>query len=162
MSIKFTRYQFQFDIENEKLQTNLPLPKISANDISILEKLSLDSKDHSSGGSYNMLARWIKGSRVITGKNRLDRPACTMNDDYPDICGVHAELDLFYRLPPVKGGTLYIAGSRAKTGVKMPNTSPCIYCHTIIRETNVRYIVYYNAGIPTKMPLLRHYNYTYF
>lgn len=162
MSIKFTRYQFQFDVENNNTFSNFAMPRASSNDIAILEKLSQDSAEHSSGGSYNMLARWIKGSRVVTGKNRLDRPASTMNDDYPDICGVHAELDLFYRLPPIKGGTLYIAGSRAKTGAKMPNTSPCIYCHTIIRETNVRYIVYYNEGKAIKMPIVKYYNYSYF
>lgn len=128
---------------------------VSRSDIVILEKLRETSLDHISGGSYNMVAKWVKGSRSALGFNKLDRRATTINDAYPDICGVHAELDLFYKLPPVKGGTVYIAGSRARTLTFMPNTSPCIYCKTILAETYVRYIVFYNNNYPVKMPLIK-------
>jgi|688.fasta_scaffold552230_1 hypothetical protein len=159
MSIKFTRYAKPLTRDLEDI---LEATKLTSSDVSILEKLTEESSSHSSGGSYNMLARWFKGSRAITGKNRLDRPASTMNDDYPDVCGVHAELDLFYRLPNIKGGTIYIAGTRAKTGAIMPNTMPCIYCHTILNETNIRYLVYYENGEPIKRQIIKHYNYTRF
>jgi hypothetical protein len=129
--------------------------KVSRSDIIILEKLRETSLDHMSGGSYNMVAKWVKGSRSALGFNKLDRRATTINDAYPEICGVHAELDLFYKLPPVKGGTVYVAGSRARTLTFMPNTSPCIYCKTILAETYVRYIVFYNNNQPIKMPLIK-------
>lgn len=129
--------------------------RVSKADVTILEKLREISLEHSSGGSYNMIAKWVKGSRSALGFNKLDRRATTINDAYPEICGVHAELDLFYKLPPVKGGTVYIAGSRAKTSTYMPNTSPCIYCKTILAETYVRYIVFYNDDVPVKIPLVK-------
>jgi hypothetical protein len=129
--------------------------KVSKADVAILHRIREASLGHISGGSYNMVAKWVKGSRSALGFNKLDRRATTINDAYPEICGVHAELDLFYKLPPVKGGTVYIAGSRAKTHTYMPNTSPCIYCKTILAETYVRYIVFYNDNIPVKMPLVK-------
>jgi len=129
--------------------------KVSKAEILTLDKLREQSLEHVSGGSYNMVAKWVKGSRSALGYNKLDRRATTINDAYPDICGVHAELDLFYKLPPVKGGTVYVAGSRARSLTYMPNTSPCIYCKTILAETYVRYIVFYNNDIPIKMPLIK-------
>lgn len=129
--------------------------KVSRSDILILEKLRETSLDHVSGGSYNMVAKWVKGSRSALGFNKLDRRATTINEAYPEICGVHAELDLFYKLPPVKGGTVYVAGSRARTHTPMPNTSPCIYCKTILAETYVRYIVFYENNQPIKLPLIK-------
>lgn len=142
------KYNTVFDHLNSDL-------KVSKADIITLEKLREISLEHMSGGSYNMVAKWVKGSRSALGYNKLDRRATTINDAYPEICGVHAELDLFYKLPPVKGGTVYVAGSRAKTMTFMPNTSPCIYCKTILAETYVRYIVFYNNDKPVKMPLVK-------
>ena len=137
MSIKFTRY--------DTYSTFRP----TGNDQSILSKVAEESSYHVSGGNYNMLARWYKGSKVETGKNRLNRPASTLNVEYPDICGVHAELDLFFK-SNLKGGTVYIAGTR-KNGSKMNNTCPCIYCMTILRQAGIRSIVFYKESQASKI-----------
>lgn len=142
----------RYDENLEELTFDL---KISKAEIATLDRVREISLDHISGGSYNMVAKWVKGSRSALGFNKLDRRATTINDAYPEICGVHAELDLFYKLPPVKGGTVYVAGSRARTSTFMPNTAPCIYCKTILAETYVRYIIFYNDDIPVKIPLVK-------
>ena len=135
-----------------ELTTDLEITK---GDINILGKLSEQSLHHKSGGSYNMLAKWVKGSRSHLGLNRLTRRANTMDETYPEICGVHAELDLFYRTPSLKGGTVYIAGTRNKTKTQMPNTSPCIHCKALLAEAYVRYVVFYSDNEPIKLPLAK-------
>ncbi len=122
----------------------------SDSEISFLDKLANDSLLHTSGGSYNMLARWKKGSRVVTGRNRLDRPASTMDGSYPDVCGIHAELDLHYRAT-LKGGTVFVAGTKSSSRSIMGNSGPCIYCAALLRESGVRAVVFYCDGEAVKV-----------
>lgn len=159
MSVNAIKYDNLLNNHNESIEILTLDLQITKNDVNILEKLAEQSLDHISGGSYNMLAKWVKGSRSHIGINQLSRRASTMDDNYPDVCGVHAELDLFYKVPPVKGGTVYIAGTRARTKTKMPNTSPCIYCKTILAEAYVRYVVFYKNGKPIKLPLAKWHKY---
>lgn len=112
-----------------------------------------DSDIHCSGGSFDMVCHYRKHSRLYIGYNKLDRPAITIDDQYPEFCGVHAELDLFRRHKNLDGGTIYIAGKLAKTGTMMPNTQPCIYCATILNEAGVKNAVFYEDGVPVKMPI---------
>jgi deoxycytidylate deaminase len=125
------------------------VPSIS--EYGILENLCRSASDHNSGGSYDMLAMWVKGSKWIQGRNRLDRPAYTIDPSYPEVCGVHAELDLWHKADSLNGGTVYIAGRRNNSGTIMTNTRPCIYCSAILIETGVRYAVFYVDGEPRKM-----------
>ena len=99
-----------------------------------------------------MLARWVKGSRSAIGKNRLNRPAATVTDVYPDICGIHAELNLFHN-SSFRGGTVYIAGAKQRSGTTMLNTHPCEYCMAIMIAAGVRSVVFYKEGIPSKIRL---------
>lgn len=159
MGLNAVKYDKIFN-QNEvmrKLTSDLTITKT---DLVTLNKLTEMSLDHISGGSYNMVAKWVKGSRSTYGYNKLDRRASTMDNAYPDVCGVHAELDLFYRMPTIKGGTVYIAGSRARTHTLMPNTSPCLYCKALLAETYVRYVVFFDSGKPIKLPLAKWHNYS--
>lgn len=101
------------------------------------------TRNHNSGGSYSMIAMWSKGSRIAVGKNRLDRLANTLDNGYPEISGVHAELDL-WRLNTggLKGGTVYIAGTLSGTKSAMTNTRPCRYCVPILAQLGVRHVVF--------------------
>lgn len=115
----------------------------SRNADEILTRLEDDSLAHSSGGTFNVMARWIKGSRQLTGFNALTRPALTVDDSYPQTCGIHAELDLYRRGREVLGGgVVYIGGSRQQSRSIMSNTQPCVYCAAILDSCNVRFVVY--------------------
>lgn len=127
-------------------QSTLP----SDSEIATLLKVQWDSQFHESGGSYNMIARWVKASHVVIGRNNLYRPANTIDVAYPDICGVHAELDLFNKKKSLRGGIVYIAGRRYN-GSEMPNTMPCRYCSAILGASGVRHIVFFSEGIPMKV-----------
>jgi hypothetical protein len=155
-AVKYDEILKLSQVMRRKLTVDLNITK---NDINILNKLAEQSLEHSSGGSYNMLAKWVKGGKSHVGINKLTRRASTIDENYPDACGVHAELDLFYRMPPIKGGTVYIAGTRARTRTRMPNTSPCIYCKTLLAEAYVRYVVFFQNNKPMKLPLLKWHNY---
>lgn len=126
----------------------IKIPSLS--EVATLHRLANSAYSHESGGTYDMVAYWIKGSHLIAGYNRLDRPAMTIHDDYPDILGVHAELDLYRRAKSLKGGTVFIAGKINKSGSRMRNTRPCAYCSVILHECGVKNVVYYNNGSPAK------------
>lgn len=98
--------------------------------------------DHSSGGSYNMVALWVKGSNVIAGNNILKRLARHENETYPEICGFHAELDLYKKSPNMRGGTIYVGGRKRTSNSIMINTKPCEYCATLLMTTKVNWVVY--------------------
>jgi tRNA(Arg) A34 adenosine deaminase TadA len=123
----------------------------SSSEFNTLKSLSIESKGHDSGGSYDMIALWVKGSNYIRGFNRLNRAASTIDISYPDVCGVHAELDLWRKSDGIKGGTIYIAGKRNSSGTFMTNTRPCIYCSALLMESGVRYAVFYSDGLPSKI-----------
>jgi len=101
------------------------------------------TRSHCSGGSYSMIAMWSKGSRVAVGKNRLDRLAHTLDNGYPEISGVHAELDLWrLNTDGLRGGTVYIAGTLSGTKSAMTNTRPCKYCVPILMQLGIRHVVF--------------------
>lgn len=103
------------------------------------------TRSHCSGGSYSMIAMWSKGSRVAVGKNRLDRLAHTLDNGYPEISGVHAELDLWrLNTDGLRGGTVYIAGTLSGTKSAMTNTRPCKYCVPILMQLGVRHVVFFS------------------
>lgn len=129
-----------------------------------------DSYDHNSGGSYHMLARHVKGSRRITGVNRLTSPARLKSHHYNPIHGMHAELHLIVQAARTThslfGGTLYIAGVRRNqplptrpshlpppTTRSITNTAPCKHCLALLKETGIRHVVYFRNGVPTKTSL---------
>lgn len=138
MSLRETRYEIP--------NTFRPSPS----EIEILWNLDQESRSHESGGSYNMLAQWRKGSRVATGRNRRNRRASTMSDDYPETCGIHAELALYHLVKP-RGGIVYVAGTRTSETSKMPTTVPCIYCMALLEGCKIRAVVFYLNGDPVKM-----------
>lgn len=132
-----------------KLSDDYHVP--TSSDISMLLTVTEISTKHSSGGSYDMVAAWSKGSRFEFGFNRLNRAASTIDKSYPDVCGVHAELDLWRKLDKLRGGTIYVAGKRSSSGTIMDNTRPCIYCSAILVEAGVRNVVFYSNSIPRKL-----------
>lgn len=117
--------------------------KLTNRDIQNLTKAIDLALDHNSGGSYNMIALWVKGSNVVVGNNILKRPAYPQNDTYPEICGFHAELDLYKKMGnTMRGGTVYVGGRKARSNSIMINTKPCIYCANLLHETNTNWVVY--------------------
>lgn len=103
-----------------------------------------------------MTAMWSKGKWIEVGNNELFRPANTIMADYPDICGVHAELDLCFSMTEgnydnMRGGTVYVLGKKASSGNLMSTTKPCIYCAAVLRLTRVRYLVYFDQGRMVKV-----------
>lgn len=112
------------------------------NEINFLLRLFWEAKHHSSGGSYNMLAAWVRRSQRVIGRNELVRPANTISNDYPDICGVHAELNLWHKHKDLKGGTVYLAGRRSNSGTEMSNTACCIYCASLLAATGVKNVIF--------------------
>lgn len=112
------------------------------------------ASDHSPGGKYGMVAGWVKGKRLIIGYNNTDRPAATAVDGYPVSCGIHAELDIFLQArdtdTEIRGGTMYVVGRKRTNNKVMSNTSPCIYCKTILSSTKVRAVVFFRNGILQK------------
>lgn len=125
------------------------LYELSAREAEMLHDLSIISRVHESGGSYNMVAMYMKNSHREYGYNRLNRMANTVSDIYPDIFGMHAELDLYRKIGKKVGGTVFIAGTR-QSGSKMLNSRPCCYCATILDLAGIRWVIYYDDGIPTK------------
>ena len=113
------------------------------------------AKDHNPGGNYGLVAAWVKGKRIIVGYN-TDRPAATAITGYPDICGIHAELDVYLQARSldvdIRGGTMYVVGRKCSTSRVMSNTKPCVYCRTILSSTKVRNVVFYDGGTLHKMP----------
>lgn len=111
---------------------------------------------HISGGRYNMVAAWVKGKRSVIGMNTTDRPAATAVDSYPDICGIHAELDVWMRCRAVnldmRGGTIYVVGRKAVNNNQMNTTKPCLYCRAILSSTQVRNVIYFDEGRIHKIP----------
>lgn len=134
----------------ERYATTLEPIKPTAQEANQLERLCEQAKQHNSGGSYDMLSMWSKGSSRIYGKNKLERLASTIVSDYPEICGVHAELDMWRTGGVRGGGTVFIAGRRSKSGEPIENTHPCVYCLALLTEMKIRSIVYYVNGKPTK------------
>lgn len=117
---------------------------ISSRDANYLDRALALAHDHSSGGTYDMVALWVKGSRQLTGLNRLDRPAITISEHYPNICGMHAELELYRRFPTsLRGGTLYVAGKLSNTSSPMSSTMPCKYCTPLMHSCGVRNFVFF-------------------
>ena len=121
----------------------------SVREMEMLNDLAVVSKLHESGGSYNMVAMYVKNSHREYGYNRLDRLATTVSDIYPDVFGMHAELDLYRKIGRKVGGTVIIAGTR-QTGSKMFNSRPCCYCATILDLAGIRWAIYYDDGKPIK------------
>jgi len=93
-----------------------------------------------------MVALYVKGSRIIVGKNDLIRPATTMNASYPDIAGVHCELSCYYKNPQMRGGTIYVAGRKASSSSIMMNSRPCRYCAALLQSTRTNWIVFVQEG----------------
>jgi tRNA(Arg) A34 adenosine deaminase TadA len=112
-------------------------------------RLTEDACGHTSHGSYDMLARWVRASRCVTGRNRLDRRATTMDDGYPVMSGCHAELDLWHRCRP-RGGTVFVAGVLAGSGSAMLTSQPCHFCAALLVASGVRRVVFWSGGDAVK------------
>lgn len=94
-----------------------------------------------------MMAYYVKGATRTVGRNSLYRNASTLADHYPDICGVHAELDLWRMCGRMmRGGTLYVAGRKAKNGSIMGTTKPCEYCAALLSQTRLNFVVFLDQG----------------
>lgn len=120
---------------------------MSVKDARIFHRAQELAYDHRSGGQWNMVAIWRKGGRHFYGFNRLDRPAAPISDIYPEICGQHAELDLYRKHPEnLGGGTVYVAGAHDSSGTLIESTRPCKYCAAILDASNVRFVVYRQDG----------------
>lgn len=132
----------------ERYNTPNHTTKPTTKETRILDRLRQQSAHHTSGGSYNMLAAWVKGSTWHTGKNRLTRPANTIDPRYPELCGFHAELDLWNKVQ-FRGGTMYVAGTR-ESGTPMDNSTPCVYCAAILEAAQVRWVICYSNNTPIK------------
>lgn len=117
----------------------------SHDDVATLERVDVMCVDHSSGGSYDMAAMWCKGSRAVTGVNRLHRKASTITGGYPEVCGQHAELNLWAN-GIHRGGVVYVAGRLAGSGARMMSTVPCVYCAALLTQSGVRRIVCFVLG----------------
>lgn len=121
----------------------------SVREAEMLNDLMVTSRLHESGGSYNMISMYVKNSHREYGFNRLKRLASTVSDIYPEVFGMHAELDLYRKMGRRSGGTVFIAGTR-NNGSKMVNSRPCCYCATILDLAGIRWAIYYENGVPTK------------
>ncbi len=107
--------------------------------------------NHSSGGSYNMVALWAKGSNIRIGYNELYRQANRTSQIYPEICGTHAELDLYRRMgADMRGGRLYVGGRKQSNNAIMMNTKPCVYCAQLLSTTKTNWIIYIDNTTFTK------------
>lgn len=117
--------------------------KPSRKDIETLSKSFGLVRDHDSGGSYSMAAVLRKSKPKAVGYNSLFSPAVLKNDTYPELCGVHAELNLWMQYPDMGGATVYITGVISKSRNLMTNTMPCIYCASLMQAAGARYVVCY-------------------
>lgn len=115
----------------------------SRKDIDVLSNAFNFVRNHDSGGSYSMAAVLRKSKPKAVGFNSLYSPAILKNDIYPELCGVHAELNLWMQYPDMTGCTVYITGVISKSRNLMSNTIPCIYCAAILEASGARYVVCY-------------------
>lgn len=122
----------------------------SNSDTATLDHAQKIADKHHSGGTYNMAAVARKGSDIRVGVNDLYRPASTVVDLYRDVCGIHAELDLYRQWGNLAGFTVYIAGTLDASGSRMLNTAPCCQCIAILNAMNVRHVVFNRDGLPEK------------
>lgn len=98
-----------------------------------------------------MVALAVTKGNHVYGKNRLRRSASTVTDTYPDVCGIHAELDLYRLLGKgLNRSNIYVAGRHESSGSVLNTTRPCLYCAAILDACNVRYVIYYQDGEPVK------------
>lgn len=123
---------------------------VTTQDLNLIERAQMLAAGHKSGGSYNMVALHTKGSNFVWGKNKLTRNARHLHKGYPEICGLHAELDL-WRVArshglTLQGGTIYIGGTRNRSGKRMTTTRPCEYCAALLVESRVRSAVFLQDG----------------
>lgn len=109
--------------------------------------------EHTSEGDFDMVACWGKGSQTVYGYNRLKRPARRRRDEYPEMAGIHAELDLWRynnrvstKKSDLSGGTVAIAGKKPKTMTTMTTTRPCAYCVALLHELGVSTVVFLQDG----------------
>lgn len=118
---------------------------VSSKDISLLHLADQQASTHNSGGSYDMVALLAKSKPVAFGFNSLSNPAILKSSIYPEMCGMHAELDLWRQCPEdMKGGSVYVAGRATKSTNMMANTTPCVYCAAILTLAGVRHIICYS------------------
>lgn len=118
-------------------------------DYTFFARTQLAAVQHSSGGSFDMVALYVKGSTHSWGFNKLRRSAAVTDSTYPEIMGMHAELDL-YRRSIKSSGTVYIAGNHHKSGTPLVNSGPCLYCAAILKAACVRYVVFVYKGVIVK------------
>lgn len=122
------------------------LLEITNKDESMMSHAQTIANAHCSGGTYNMAAVWVKSKPKATGTNKLSHPATKENPSYPEMCGMHAELDLWRKNGHIAGGTVYVAGTIEQSGNEMPNTKPCVYCAAVLYLAGVRFVVYRKDG----------------
>lgn len=105
-------------------------------------------EDHDSGCHYSMAAVMGKSKPIAHGLNTLHFPANSVDLGrtsvrYPDMCGVHAELDLYrsnhWRM---SGTTVVVAGVVTKNGNLMENTMPCVHCAQTLQSAGVRRVCF--------------------
>lgn len=102
-----------------------------------------------------MIALIVKGNRRIIGRNDLYRPAGTLASHYPEMCGVHAELDAWRQIRgKIRGGTAYVAGKHSNLARNpMTNTAPCPMCVVILEDLGIRNAVFFLNGKPARISI---------
>lgn len=125
---------------------------LSGRELRTLGQLQSLAHDHCSGGGFEMAAMLVKGKRRHYGFNRLNRKATTIDSNYPEPCGEHAELALYRRhKDSLKNSTVYVAGSHCKNDNPLDTTRPCEYCTAILDASEVRFVIYFQDGVATKV-----------
>lgn len=137
---------------------NISSHEISKRDTRIVTKMLKELSSHSSGGTFDFISLWRKGSKQITGFNTIKRHARPYSNIYPDFCGVHAELDVIKQSDKIdmtlNGGTMYVVGVSSRSSNTLLNTLPCAACARMLADnTNINYIVCYFNGKLTRFKM---------
>lgn len=132
--------------------TGNKMARLTARDKSIVTMLEAQAELHSSGGTYQMVAAYVRHSFMLIGYNKLTNPASRKSRHYHSRQGMHSELHLVTQMKAIgksiQGGTVYVVGRRKKP---LPNSSPCAACRQTLKdEGNVRYLVYLLEGVLVK------------
>lgn len=130
---RFTRY-------NKMQRTIIP----SASDMSLYDFALRTASQHDSRGSYSMAAILSLKKPYSVGLNSLHSPAFLKDDAFPEACGVHAELSLWYNTPTgkLRNGIVAIAGFTSRSRNEMSNTLPCVYCSALLTQSGVKWILF--------------------
>lgn len=99
-----------------------------------------------------MAALMLNPKPIDMGFNNLFSPAQLKYSVYPEISGMHAELQVCIDNPSnTKDSSIYIAGRIISSGSKMTSTLPCHICAEFLVEKQVRWVYAYHKTRPIKI-----------